>query len=234
MAAIMAVAASVHAAPLITNGGFDDGFTSWTTANSGLTEDSTTVFVLSSPGGPTDPIATNGSSEGPASRVLYQDFFVPLAGVSNASFSFDFFSDNAQPLDSADVTNIQGGEFEGPNIFRIDIVDPNEPVFTTPFLFALFVDEGGVVGSDTSLEGQTYGDSEALTLFLNSYAGSTLRLRIGQAESTRPWGTGVDNVSLAADLEAIPEPTSMVLFGLGGIAMIVMASRRKRRTASQV
>lgn len=222
---------NLSAAALLSNGDFNAGLTDWTTTNSGITSDSTVVFALTSPGGPTDPIASNGISGGPASRVLYQDFFVPIAGVTTASFSFDFFSTNPNPLDSATVNNVQGSDISGPNIFRIDIVDPTEPVFTTPFLFELFVDEGGIVGAPTDLVTQTFGDPVTLAAFLNANAGNTLRLRIGVAESTFPWSTGVDNVSLMADaVTPIPEPSTMGLFGLGAASLVFAGFRRRRRS----
>lgn len=222
---------NLPAAALLSNGDFNAGLTDWTTTNSGITSDSAVVFVLTSLGGPTDPIATNGSSGGPASRVLYQDFVVPIAGVTTASFSFDFFSTNPNPLDSATVNNVQGSGVGSPNIFRIDIVDPTEPVFTTPYLFALFVDEGGIVGTPTGLVAQTFGDPVTLAAFLNANAGNTLRLRIGVAESTFPWSTGVDNVSLMADaVTPIPEPTTMGLFGLGAAGLVFARFRSSRRS----
>lgn len=222
---------NLPAAALLSNGDFNAGLTDWTTINSGITSDPTVVFELTSPGGPTDPIASNGFSSGPASRVLYQDFVVPIAGVTTASFSFDFFSNNSGPLDSATVNNVQGGDMSGPNIFRIDIVDPTQPVFTTPFLFALFVDEGGIVGTSTELVTQTFDDPATLAAFLNANAGNTLRLRIGIAESTLPWSTGVDNISLMADAETpIPEPSTMGLLGLGAASLVFAGFRRSRRS----
>lgn len=217
--AIAACFAGVANADLITNGDFSNGLNDWTTINSGVTSDPTTVWMING----LDPYANNGFSSGPASRVLYQDFIVPLTGVSNATFRFDFFSENSNPLDSATVNHVQGGDFSGPNIFRIDIVDPLSPVFTTPYMFELFADPGGVVGSENAMVTQAFADSAALTTFLNAHAGRVLRLRIGVAESTFPWNTGVDNVVLGGT--TVPEPTVVTLLAIaGGLAAV----RRRR------
>ena len=90
---------SAQALPVISNGGFQSGFASWTRVDQLESEG---TFMLQT--GTTSPVsgdpvpAPPGSTTaamtdalGPGSHVLYQDFFVPLGG---AILSFDLFLGN--------------------------------------------------------------------------------------------------------------------------------------------
>lgn len=206
---------SIANAGLITNGDFEAGLSNWTTLNSGLSSDNVTVFILEA--GPTGSYANNGISSGPSERVLFQDFLVPILDVRSASFSFDFFSDNSNPLDSAFYNNATSAG----NIFRIDIVNASTDVFATSSMFELFVDLGNIGSFNTV----TYNNN-SLTTFLNSHSGETLRLRIANDESTFPWDTGVDNVSFDAVTTSVPEPSTLAIFALG---IMGLASRRFKK-----
>ncbi|MCP4989531.1 MAG: PEP-CTERM sorting domain-containing protein [Colwellia sp.] len=203
-------------AGLIANGGFDsNGLENWTTANSGLSIDNNIVFVLED--GPTGKYANSGHSHHSSERVIFQDFLVPIMDINSANFSFDFFSSNSEALDSSSYNNV----VTPGNIFRIDIVNAVEDVFATASLFDLFVDLGGL----SNFAAITYNDS-SLTTFLNAHSGETLRLRIANDETTMPWDTGVDNISLDVRTSAIPEPSTLAIFALG---MIGLASRRLKK-----
>lgn len=218
-----APANSEAAVNLISNGDFSAGFASWTTLNNGLANDTVVTFVPINPGTiGNDPVASNGISLGPATRVLYQDFTVPTVPITDAVFSFDFYSNNPDPLDSATVDNVVGGDFSGPNIFRIDIIDPVGDPFTNLSIFDLFEDGGGMVGSPDSLVAQGGVPNPSLAAFLDANQGNTLRLRIGNAESTFPWETSVDNISFVSTPE--PSGTMLLLIGAMGCAQI----RRRR------
>src|SRR5262245_46063459 len=94
-------ASHASAAALITNGGFETGFSGWTRADA-LGSDGT--FALQT--GTTSPV--NGDSvpapsqgitaamtdaQGPGAHVLYQDFLVPVS-LTSAQLEFDLFIGN--------------------------------------------------------------------------------------------------------------------------------------------
>ena len=59
-----------------------------------------------------------------------------------------------------------------------------------------------------------------VTALLAGNTGATLRLRVAEVDNLAQFQVGVDNVSLEA-VEAVPEPSSMVLLGLGLAAVCV-------------
>src|ERR1051325_2170419 len=102
--AIVIVGAAVgnaEAANIVSNGGFESGFASWTRADQ-LGSDGTFFLqtgtsspvngdpVPAPPGGTT---AAMSDAQGPGSHVLYQDIVIP-AVVPSATLSFDVFVGN--------------------------------------------------------------------------------------------------------------------------------------------
>ena len=200
---------SVNAMPLLVNGDFSSGLTNWTTLNSGDGDDTVVVWIINDPSG-VNQLSNNGSSRGPASRVIYQDFTVPSLGVSNAQFNFDYFATNLSALGSDLFTTFINQPFSGNgnNGTRIDILDPSSDVITGAVLFSIFAPtDASPVGTPTSLVSNSFVDTSALTSFLNSNAGSTLRLRIGNREEDFPWDTGFDNLNLDVTANAAIIPT---------------------------
>lgn len=222
----------LKAAPALTNGDFTAGLSGWTTQNSGDGADATVVWIIDNPSG-TDQITNNGSSGGPASRVIYQDFIVPATGVTTASFSFDYFA-SAPPaaLNSDTFTTFDNNPGGGNNGTRIDIIDPASNVFTGAVLFNLFAPtDASAVGLPTALVSNTFADVAGLTAFLNANAGNTLRIRIGNREETFPSNTGFDNLNLdiSSTTTAIPTLSEWALIfltiSLGLVGLFI--SRRR-------
>ena len=90
------VPGAIQATPIILNGGFESGFTSWTRANQLGSEGS---FLLQSgtlsptngdavPPPPGGTFAAMTDAFGPGSHVLYQDFVVPSGNAALACISF--------------------------------------------------------------------------------------------------------------------------------------------------
>lgn len=230
------------AAPALTNGDFSAGLASWTTQNSGDGTDTGVVWIVDNPSG-SNQLTNNGSSGGPASRVIYQDFVVPASGVSAASFSFDYFADNGSALNSSSFTTFVNSPFGGSNGTRIDIMSPADNVFSGPVLLSLFAPvDGAPVGTALAPVPNTFADAAALAAFLNARAGETLRLRIGNREEDFPWDTGFDNLNIdIVPLAPVPGPgpgpaTAIPTIPAYGLALTVLglllvAGRRLRTSA---
>lgn len=224
------------AVPVLTNGDFSGGLTGWTTQNSGDGTDTSVIWTIEDPSG-SDQLTNNGSSGGPASRVVYQDFVVPATGAGSASFSFDYYANNDTPLTSDSFTTFTNNPFGGDNGTRIDILSPADDVFTGAVLFSFFAPtDGAPVGLPTALVSNTYADAAALASFLDSQAGNTLRLRIGNREEDFPWDTGFDNINLdivAAEPSEPPKPVpTMSIWSIGilsgMIGLLGMYHRRRK------
>jgi transcription elongation factor Elf1 len=184
----------IHVDQKILNGDFANALTNWTVANNPTGgNDTTSTFYVNS------GRLQNVASTGPSARVAYQDFLVPT-GVYAASFTFLFAQDNGSALDPANVQTIVKDPFDAggggaQNAFRIDIISSTGDVFTNPILFELYAPTASVPtvnGTMTSVSVST----AALATFFQGRAGQTLRLRIGQVESTFPWTVQVDDVKL--------------------------------------
>ena len=190
---------------LISNGDFSAGESEWTTENNpdsvapcDFPDDPNVVFQEQ------DGYMLNEASEGPNAHVLYQDFDVPF-GASDAVFSIAYAQDNEEPLDPQNVSEIikdcldASEDGLGQNALRVDIVDPNDDVFTSPILLELATPQDPAGNAfDPSFDVLTFDGSELLDLLQNR-AGSTLRLRIGKVESTFPWPVALDDVSLMVE-----------------------------------
>ena len=217
---------------LITNGDFSNGFNDWTTQAGPTGVDQTTVWEDA--GG----FAFNDFSGGPSARLFYQDFTVPT-GISAATFSIEYAQDNFNILDPQNLPTIEADPFDAngdgfaQNGFRVDIVDPAGNVFTTPILHELLApqSDAGVVPNTLVLQP---ADPVALTTFLQSQGGNTLRLRFGQVESTFPWSIVIDNIELSVTANA-PVPTlsqwGLILLGLVFVSFATVTLWRKRSSA---
>jgi len=178
------------------NGDFKSGVLEpWVTENNSENgEDTEVLFAVG------DGVLFSDSSGGPSARVVYQDFFVPDS-VLDARLSFDFQQDNFEPLDPENVKAISKDPFDSDgdgfaqNAFRIDIVSATEQnPFDAPILFELFAPIEPVGDGDFL---PVRISRPALGTFLRSHAGETLRLRIGQVESTFPWMIQIDDIDLS-------------------------------------
>jgi len=210
-----------EALPVISNGGFQSGFASWTRVDQLGSEG---TFMLQT--GTTSPVsgdpvpAPPGSTTaamtdalGPGSHVLYQDFFVPLGG---AILSFDLFLGNRA---NAFFTPANGTlDFSTAALnqqARVDIMrttaDPFSVAAGDVFLNLYQTRPGDplISGYNTIMR-----DISAL---LASQVGQTLRLRFAETDNVFTFQMGVDNV-----IFGVPEPASTLLFGAALAALVAM------------
>ena len=227
---VLATMSSVHAAPVILNGGFEAGFASWTRVDQLGSEG--TFFVQSGTASPVNgdavpapPQGTNAAmtdAGGPGSHVLYQDFVATPA--ANATLSFAIFIGNradrfATPafLDfSTPALNQQA---------RVDILATGADPFSVAaadILFTLFQTQVG----DALVSGYNTITSD-ITALLAAHSGQTLRLRFAETDNLAPFQLGVDNVSI----NVVPEPALALLLGAGLAASLAArgATRARRR-----
>jgi hypothetical protein len=217
-AMVLALAAPAAAAPLILNGSFESGFTSWTRADQ-LGSEGTFALqsgTVSPVNGMAVPAPTGGTfaamtdAQGPGTHVLYQDFLIPV-GTTSGTLSFDVFVGN------------RGDDFFRPNTLdfstpalnqqaRVDILRvPSDPFSVAPAdvlatVFQTLVGSALVTG---------YNPVTAnLSALLAANAGSTLRLRFAEVDNVSMFQFGVDRVSLDASA-TVPEPATLSLVGLG-------------------
>ncbi len=230
---VLGVASTAEAAPiqLITNGGFETGggsFTGWTVTNqaggSGNwfiqtgTTSPTSGFPVPAPPGPTHAAMTDQG--GPGSHVLIQSFVVPV-GVTSATFSFDrFIGNRAGTFSSPSSLNFN----TNPNQqARVDILTGSATPFSvaaSDILLNIFQTQPG----DPATSGYTT-QSTNLAAFLAAHSGETLQLRFAETDNQFFFNFGVDNVSLLAT-SAVPEPTTLAVFGLMGAAGFGYVRRR--------
>ena len=225
---------------LINNGGFEAGFAGWARQDF-LGSDGT--FSLQT--GSTSPInhdpvpappgglnAAMTDAQGGGSHVLYQDFVVPT-GANAATLQFSLFIGNRATSPTS----------------------PNQPLFASPStldwtttalnqqarvdILRAGSDPFSVAASDVLLNvfqtnpGNTFGPgyinfAANLSPLFAANAGQTLRLRFAEADNVFTFQLGVDNVSISA----VPEPSSLVLCGIGTLLGLAYCGRRCRRRGS--
>jgi hypothetical protein len=219
---------------LVTNGGFEAGFASWTKSDeaggdgtfalqTGKTSPVNGFSVPAPPGGTT---AAMTDAAGPGSHVLYQDFLAPTGTkVGFATFSLflnntgsDYF--NPTTLDFG-ATNANGTEVINQQV-RVDILKAGTNPFSVApadVLQTLYLSKPG----DPLVSGYTNFTSDVSSV-LAANAGQTLRLRFSEADNLGPLNLGVDNVGIVS---TVPEPSAIVSLAIGGILTIGIAVRRR-------
>jgi hypothetical protein len=233
--AVMAAAAgpSRAAFELITNGNFETGtFAGWTTHNlAGGSGD----FFIDTPGTTTpfsgqptqgNPMGGNfyavSDQGGPGTHALIQSFVVPL-GTTSLTLSFDMFVND---FDGGPIVGPQGLDHVGPanQHARVDILT----AAATPFSTA-----AADVVSNHYLSVDPGADPNPYTSYSINLAGltpgGTYQIRFAEVDNQLFLSQGVDNVSILAEAEAVPEPASAALLGLGAVGMIAGAIRRRRQ-----
>ena len=224
----VALASPAAAAPLILNGSFESGFSSWTrqdqTGSDGSfalqSGSSSPVNGLSVPSPPGGSMAAMTDAQGPGSHVLYQDFVVPV-GTSSGTLSFDVFVGNQATAFSAPATL----DFSTPALnqqARVDILRGSAGAFSVAAADVLATVFQTIVGSPLVTGYNTI--TVNLSALLAANAGQTLRLRFAEVDNVNLFNFGVDRVSLDAS-NTVPEPATLTLVGLGLAGLL---GRRRR------
>jgi hypothetical protein len=217
----------LRAAPIITNGGFETGFTGWTIADQPGSEG---TFMLQT--GTTSPL--NGDSVpappegaqaamtdafGPGSHVLYQDF---VALGCSGVLRFDLFIGNRADRFATPATL----DFSTPALnqqARVDILRQGADPFSVAagdILLNLFLTQVG----DPLVDGYFTVTSDIGAL-LAAHTGEALRLRFAETDNIFIMQFGVDNVSIV-DATPVSEPATALLVVL---ALTALAGTRRRR-----
>lgn len=220
------VSITANATPLILNGGFESGFTSWVVVNQLGSEGtfSLQTGTLSPVNGDPVPAPPQGTTAamtdaaGPGSHVLYQNFVVPAEG---ATLTFSLFIGNRMDR-FATPANL---DFSTPTLnqqARVDILNAaSDPFSLSPadILSNLYRTE---VGSPLVTGYNNF--SFNLTALFAANVGQTLRLRFAETDNLAPFQFGVDNVQLET-ASAVPEPQSILLLGTGILALLAIRRR---------
>jgi hypothetical protein len=220
-------ATAADATPIILNGGFEAGFTSWTHLNQLGSEgdffiQTGTTSPINGDPVPAPPGGSNAAmtdAAGPGSHVLFQDF-VASPGI----LSFSLFVGNRADRFATPATL----DFSTPALnqrARVDIMRTTADPFSiasADILMNLF---------ETPVGGPLVSGYTTLTINLTALLGGanlgqTLRLRFAETDNLAPFQFGVDNVAFAAAPAAeVPEPASLILIGTGFAAL---GLRRRR------
>jgi hypothetical protein len=224
-------------ASLITNGGFEAGFSNWTRSDqpgsdgtfalqTGTASPVNGDPVPAPPGGTT---AAMTDAQGPGSHVLYQDFTVPSSAPA-ATLLFDVFIGNRAGMFASPNTL----DFSTPTLnqqARVDILLASASPFSVAsgdVLMNVFQTNPG----DPAVSGYTMHSVDVSALF-NAHLGETLRLRFAETDDIFTFQLGVDNVDF--EVSAVPEPSYVmavagVLLGIGS----VRCWRLKRRASRNI
>lgn len=227
VAGVFLLSAPASAAEILLNGGFESGLANWTRADqlgsdgSFLLQTGTASPIngLPVPAPPEGIRSAMSDAQGSGSHVLFQDVLLP-GSVGNATLSFSLFVQNEANAFFTPSPNTL--DFSTPALnqqVRVDLLLPGSDLFTTSVLLNLFQTNPG----DPLVFGyNTY--SFDVTSLLAAYAGQTVRLRFTDVNNVFIQNVGVDDVSL--DVNAVPEPATLLLLATG---MTAVASRRFRR-----
>jgi hypothetical protein len=226
----LALTSAAHAG-LLTNGGFESGFSGWSIADQpgsegGYAIQSGTLSPVNGETVPAPPAGTYAAmtdAMGPGSHVLYQDFVVP-ASVADAKLKFSLYVNNSLAGDFRTPATLDFATTALNQQARVDIVPTSADLFSvapTDILQNAF----RTLTTDPQVSG--YTDYEVdITSLLQSYAGQTLRLRFAEVDNIAPLMFGIDNVSI--DLPGVPDGGSPVLLLAAGLGAIGVLGRRNR------
>ncbi|MDX1932779.1 MAG: PEP-CTERM sorting domain-containing protein [Capsulimonadales bacterium] len=229
------VVSAAQAQELITNGGFEAGFSGWTVIDQVGSEG--TFFVQTGTTSPINgfdvPAAPEGTqaamtdAEAAGSHVLYQDLVLPTE-IGQGILRFSVYVNSGDTfrtptnLDWA-ATN-RTGALNLNQQARVDLLS----ALADPFSVAsadIVTNVFRTTPTDPLISGYT-DFAVDITPFLRANAGQTVRLRFAEVDNVSFFNFGVDRVSLL--IAAAPEPGTFALLALGVAAFVV----RRRRNAA--
>lgn len=222
-ASLLAASTLAHAASfsLISNGGFETGtLANWSVNGIGSTTGTCPSagrnWNVSTSGGATGCSGVGNPVEGKyaayvmndglagSAYTLSQDFLVPM-GVTSASLAW---SDSIYTSYTGNLRQLSVDLYAGNTLLG------NAYLYNIP-------------SSDSNI---AWDARQAdVTAMLKAHGGQTLTLRFSDIIPntwTGPSGLGLDNVSLTGQANAVPEPGSLLLLGLGLMAGAVVRRRK--------
>lgn len=221
---------SIRASALIVNGGFESGFSGWSTvdetggATSGWNIQTGTTSPINGITVPAPPQGTHAAmtdSTGPGSHALYQSFTVTPG--STAILSFDLFAGSQagiftptpESLDFNAIPNQQA---------RVDILAGATTV-ANAFSLTSVVDNV----FDPSVATSSYTPySFDITSAVG--AGGTFTLRFAEVDNLAIFNLGVDNVSIVTSQLATPEPSSALIVLTFAALFVGLSGKSKARS----
>lgn len=211
------------AGQVITNGSFETGnFSGWTLTDGGNGGSEVTALNAPSNGIFPTPGASDGlfyavtSQGGPGTHAFSQTFSTG-GPVTSATLSFDMFvqTNAAETINPAGLTHTAGPNQHA----RVDILSATASALDT----GAGVLQNFYIGIDGAPTQPYTSYSFDVTSLLS--AGGTFQLRFAQSDNLGNFNLGVDNVSLVVG-NVVPEPTSLVIFGLTTLGLVGVRRRR--------
>lgn len=219
----------VNAHATLTNGGFESGLTGWTSSGNGSVQILPSLGSLSPTEGMDFALIGNGPGDVGLdgltdSGILTSDVFTVGAGGDTLTFDFDFLTEDFTGLSAfpgfEDFFTITVKPTAGADIIVAfeDLTDTSFSLLTGAPIAApdgtTFFEHLGFQSASVSLAAGTYSLE-----FLVSDVGD------GSFDS----GLLIDNVSLIGTSQPIPEPSTILLLGIGivGLAGTVVRKRFK-------